>query len=93
MEPRRHDGATIHDKTRTKRGVRSVPFSLYHITVNDSSKKKTRQECSAGVSGSSIYLKETKICQESRAGLGTIIRQQYCGSLTSFRNANEEEAC
>ena len=58
-EPRRHDGATIHDKTRTKRRVRSVLFSLYHITVM-SSKKKTRQECGAGVSGSNICLKEEK---------------------------------
>ena len=40
MEPRRHEGATIHDKTRTKRGVRSVLFRLYHITVM-SYKRKT----------------------------------------------------
>ena len=66
MEPRRHDGATIHDKTRTKRGVRSVHFSLYHITVM-SSKKKTRQECGAGVSGSNLPQRK-KNCQESRAG-------------------------
>ena len=40
VEPRWHDGATLHDKTRTKRVVRSVLISLYHITVM-SSKKKT----------------------------------------------------
>ena len=58
--------AAVHDKTRTKRGVRSVPFSLYHITEMYSKKKK-RQECGAGVSGLNICLKE-KTCQESCAG-------------------------
>ena len=55
MEPRWHDGATLHDKTRTKRVVRSVLFSLFHIKVMSSNKKNARnlvQECLDRISSS-----------------------------------------